>query len=111
MVGLRSSRHAPPSDLPITPADPSADRASPPPTAAVDIDGLVKRYGERTAVDGVSLRVPRARVLALLGPNGAGKTTTIETCDRLPPSRRAARCGSSASIRSSRTPSCARGSA
>lgn len=80
MVGLRSPRHAPSPDLPITPADPSGDPASPLPSPAVDVDGLVMRYGERTAVDGVSLQVPRARVLALLGPNGAGKTTTIETC-------------------------------
>jgi ABC-2 type transport system ATP-binding protein len=80
MVGLRSPRHAPSPDLPITPADPSGDPATAPPSVAVDVDGLVKRYGERTAVDGVSLQVPRAGVLALLGPNGAGKTTTIETC-------------------------------
>lgn len=80
MVGLRSPRHAPSPDLPITLADPSDDPASAVPSVAVDVDGLVKRYGERTAVDGVSLQVPRARVLALLGPNGAGKTTTIETC-------------------------------
>ncbi|MBF6621354.1 MAG: ABC transporter ATP-binding protein [Patulibacter sp.] len=80
MVGLRSPRHAPSPDLPIDPTDPSDGTASPDATIAVDIDGLVKRYGERNAVDGVSLRVPRARVLALLGPNGAGKTTTIETC-------------------------------
>lgn len=80
MVGLRSPRHAPSPDHPIAPADPSDGVPSPRSTAAVDVDGLVKRYGERTAVDGVSLQVPRARVLALLGPNGAGKTTTIETC-------------------------------
>jgi ABC-2 type transport system ATP-binding protein len=53
---------------------------TPDPGPALAIDGLVKRYGERTAVDGVSLTLQRARVLALLGPNGAGKTTTIETC-------------------------------
>ena len=48
---------------------------------AVEVTGLVKRYGERTAVDGISLRVARGEVLALLGPNGAGKTTTIEICE------------------------------
>lgn len=80
MVGLRSPRHAPSPDLPITLADPSDDAPPAVPAVAVDVDRLVKRYGERTAVDGVSLQVPRARVLALLGPNGAGKTTTIETC-------------------------------
>nr|WP_246851921.1 ABC transporter ATP-binding protein [Patulibacter sp. SYSU D01012] len=75
---MRPSLHEPPSDAaPAASASPSSARPAEP---AVLIDGLVKRYGERTAVDGVSLRVERARVLALLGPNGAGKTTTIETC-------------------------------
>ncbi len=45
---------------------------------AVSVRGLVKRYGERTAVDGVDLDIPRGEVFALLGPNGAGKTTTVE---------------------------------
>jgi ABC-2 type transport system ATP-binding protein len=53
------------------------------PAAAVQIDGLVKRYGARTAVDGLSLRVRRGEIFALLGPNGAGKTTTIEICEGL----------------------------
>ncbi len=44
---------------------------------------LVKAYGARRAVDGLSLRVPRGSVLALLGPNGAGKTTTVEICEGL----------------------------
>jgi ABC-2 type transport system ATP-binding protein len=48
---------------------------------AVEICGLVKRYGGRTAVAGLSLTADRARVTAILGPNGAGKTTTIETCE------------------------------
>lgn len=48
---------------------------------AVCIDGVVKRYGETTAVDGISFVVERAQVLALLGPNGAGKTTTVEMCE------------------------------
>jgi ABC-2 type transport system ATP-binding protein len=45
---------------------------------AVSVRGLLKRYGERTAVDGVDLDIPRGEVFALLGPNGAGKTTTVE---------------------------------
>ena len=45
---------------------------------AIEVDGLVKRYGPRTVVDGVSFSVPRGRLLALLGRNGAGKTTTVE---------------------------------
>ena len=46
--------------------------------AAVSVHGLRKTYGERTAVDGVDLDIPRGEVFALLGPNGAGKTTTVE---------------------------------
>ncbi len=48
---------------------------------ALEIAGLVKRFGSATAVDGVDLRMPRGQLLALLGPNGAGKTTTIELCE------------------------------
>ena len=48
---------------------------------AVRVTGLVKRYGPKTAVDGLNLTVGRGRVTAVLGPNGAGKTTTIETCE------------------------------
>ena len=44
---------------------------------AVEVDSLVKRYGELVAVDGLSLTIPRGQVLGLLGPNGSGKTTTI----------------------------------
>ncbi len=51
------------------------------PAAAVEITDLVKRYGDKPAVDGISLTVPRGQLLALLGTNGAGKTTTIEICE------------------------------
>jgi ABC-2 type transport system ATP-binding protein len=50
-------------------------------SAAVEVVDLVKSYGPRRAVDGLSLTVPRGAVLALLGPNGAGKTTTVEICE------------------------------
>jgi ABC-2 type transport system ATP-binding protein len=48
---------------------------------AVSVDGLVMRYGDKAAVDGLSLTVERATITAVLGPNGAGKTTTLETCE------------------------------
>ncbi len=44
----------------------------------VSIRGLVKRYGDHVAVDGLDLDIKRGEVFALLGPNGAGKTTTVE---------------------------------
>jgi ABC-2 type transport system ATP-binding protein len=48
---------------------------------AVEISGMVKRYGPVTAVDGLTLTAEAGQVTAVLGPNGAGKTTTIEVCE------------------------------
>ncbi|MGK5728411.1 ABC transporter ATP-binding protein [Streptomyces sp. URMC 124] len=48
---------------------------------AVEVRGLVKRYGPKAAVDGLDLSVAGGGLTAVLGPNGAGKTTTIETCE------------------------------
>ena len=48
---------------------------------AVEVSDLVVRYGDTTAVDGVSLTVPRGAVLALLGNNGAGKTSLLGVCE------------------------------
>ena len=44
---------------------------------AVETAGLTKRFGDRVAVDGIDLVVPRGAVYGFLGPNGSGKTTTI----------------------------------
>jgi ABC-2 type transport system ATP-binding protein len=49
----------------------------------IEADGLVKRYGDFTAVGGVSFQVKRGEVFGLLGPNGAGKTTTMEMIEGL----------------------------
>jgi ABC-2 type transport system ATP-binding protein len=48
---------------------------------AIAVEGLVKRYGARTVVNGVSFVVGAGELVALLGPNGAGKTTTVETVE------------------------------
>jgi ABC-2 type transport system ATP-binding protein len=45
---------------------------------AITVEHLVRRYGDRAVVDGLSFEVRRGEVFALLGPNGAGKTTTVE---------------------------------
>ena len=47
-------------------------------SAAIEVDGLRKAYGDHEAVRGVSFAVERGEVFGLLGPNGAGKTTTVE---------------------------------
>jgi ABC-2 type transport system ATP-binding protein len=43
----------------------------------IEIDGLTKRYGDKTAVDGLSFVVEPGVVTGFLGPNGAGKSTTM----------------------------------
>ena len=44
---------------------------------AIRAQGVVKRHGKVTALDGVDISVPTGTVLGLLGPNGAGKTTVV----------------------------------
>ncbi len=47
-------------------------------SAAIEVRGLTKSYGDVRAVRGIDLVVERGQIFALLGPNGAGKTTTVE---------------------------------
>jgi ABC-2 type transport system ATP-binding protein len=54
-----------------------------PPGTAIRCAGLVKRYGDVTAVAGLDLTVETGECFGLLGPNGAGKTTTIEILEGL----------------------------
>ena len=48
------------------------------PAPIATFDGVTRRYGHVTAVDGLWLQIQRGQTVALLGPNGAGKTTTVE---------------------------------
>ncbi|PYU33521.1 MAG: ABC transporter ATP-binding protein [Acidobacteria bacterium] len=61
----------------------------------VQVENLVKRYGDVEAVRGVSFEVHQGEVFGLLGPNGAGKTTTVEILEglRTPDSGRVTVCG------------------
>ena len=50
---------------------------------AIEVDGLVKLYGDLKAVDGISFNVKKGEIFAFLGPNGAGKTTTVEIIETI----------------------------
>jgi len=65
------------------------------PKAILEVENLVKRYGEVEALRGVSFAVEEGEVFGLLGPNGAGKTTTVEILEglRTPDAGRASVCG------------------
>lgn len=53
---------------------------------AIEVEGLVKRYGDKTVVDDVSITVETGEIMGFLGPNGSGKTTTIRMmCGLLTP--------------------------
>jgi ABC-2 type transport system ATP-binding protein len=68
-----------PPELAETDVVPGVRRDGTPPVAtpAIRTSGLTKRYGHRTAVDGLTIEIPRGVVAGFVGPNGAGKTTTI----------------------------------
>ncbi|MEV5824927.1 ABC transporter ATP-binding protein [Spirillospora sp. NPDC052242] len=63
--------------------------------AIIEVENLVKRYGDHTAVDGVSFAVEQGEIFGILGPNGAGKTTTVECIEglRTPDGGRIGVCG------------------
>jgi len=50
---------------------------------ALELTNLRKRYGDKVAVDDLSLRVREGEIFGILGPNGAGKTTTVECAEGL----------------------------
>ena len=53
---------------------------------AIDVEGLTKRFGDKTVVDRFSMQVPRGQIYGFLGPKGSGKTTTIRMiCGLLTP--------------------------
>ena len=54
-------------------------------TAVVEVDSLIKQYGELKAVNGISFKVYEGEIFAFLGPNGAGKTTTVEILECIRP--------------------------
>ena len=71
--------------------------------AIIDVHGLTKRYGARTVVDHVDMRVARGRIYGFLGPNGSGKTTTIRMlCGLLTPDDGSGTCLGYDIIRESR---------
>jgi ABC-2 type transport system ATP-binding protein len=51
----------------------------------IEVRDLMKRYGDKTAVDGISFSVEKGEIFGILGPNGAGKTTTLEMMETLRP--------------------------
>src|SRR5262245_41220432 len=68
------------SDLP-----PSTSSSAAPNGAAIVADNLVRKFGEFTAVNGVSFRVQQGEIFGFLGPNGSGKTTVIKMLTGLLP--------------------------
>ncbi len=54
-------------------------------SSVISARGLTKRYGKRTAVDGIDFEIPAGRIVGLIGPNGSGKTTTLKAALGLVP--------------------------
>ncbi len=63
------------------------------PAPIIDVNGLTRRYGTRTVVDGISLTVGRGEIFGFLGPNGSGKTTFLRMlCGLLTPDAGSGSC-------------------
>jgi ABC-2 type transport system ATP-binding protein len=59
----------------------------------IDVEGLTKRFGDKTVVNGLSIQVSRGEIYGFLGPNGSGKTTTIRMlCGLLIPDEGSGTC-------------------
>ena len=52
-------------------------------SSIISVTNLIKKFGDFTAVDGISFEVKRGEIFGILGPNGAGKTTTLEIIETL----------------------------
>ena len=60
---------------------------------AIDVEGITKRFGERTVVDGLDMQVRRGEIYGFLGPNGSGKTTFLRIlCGLLKPDAGEGKC-------------------
>ena len=83
----RDSHHLP---VPGAPALQQQGGESP---VVIDVEGLTKRFGDKTVVDRFALQVRRGQIYGFLGPNGSGKTTTIRMlCGLLTPDAGRGRC-------------------
>ncbi|MCP4314881.1 MAG: ABC transporter ATP-binding protein [Hyphomicrobiales bacterium] len=62
-------------------------------TPVIEVEGLVKKFGDKTVVDQFDINVPKGAIYGFLGPNGSGKTTTIRMlCGLLTPDAGSGRC-------------------
>ena len=81
------------------------------PMNAIDVRQIVKRFGDFTAVNGISFAVEEGEIFGLLGPNGAGKSTLIRMLTTLLPPTAGHGAASTASTSSRRPTTCAARSA
>jgi len=73
----------PSADVPVAASSPATVNDTPQSEAVVRVENVSHRYGERTALDGVSFAVRPAEIFGLLGPNGSGKTTLFRILSTL----------------------------